>query len=118
MLPSPRLLLAGLLAWHAAAALAQAPNALPASPSPTAAPSAAAAPAPVEPRVERLRFEDAGSRVDELRVGGETRSITVQPGNGAPAWEVVPDNGLRTPPNPRDADRPTGGQRVWKVLAF
>ena len=118
MLPFPRLLLAGLLAWHAVAVFAQTPNALPAATPPTATPPATAAPAPVEPRVERLRFEDAGSRVDELRVGGETRSITVQPANGAPAWEVVPDNGLRTPPNPRDADRPTGGQRVWKVLAF
>ena len=97
------------LALSAASALAQ-------TPAPEA-PEAAAA-GKHNQRIEHIRVEDAGSRVDELRVGGETRSITVQPGNGAPAWEVVPDNGLRTPPNPRDADRPTGGQRVWKVLAF
>ena len=30
-------------------------------------------------RVERIVVEDAGSRVDELRVGGQTKSITVQP---------------------------------------
>src|SRR5690606_735158 len=30
-------------------------------------------------RVERIRIEDEGSRVDELRVGGQTRSITVTP---------------------------------------
>ena len=33
----------------------------------------------VEQRTERIHLEDQGSTVDELRIGGQTRSITVQP---------------------------------------
>ncbi|MCE1249163.1 MAG: hypothetical protein LWW82_00340, partial [Comamonadaceae bacterium] len=33
-------------------------------------------------RAERIEVEDAGSRVDELRIGGQTQSITVQPKTG------------------------------------
>ena len=62
-----------------------------AQPSSEAAPAAAPAPAgqPQQDnsatpsrqnqRIERIREEDAGSRVDELRVGGQTQSINVQP---------------------------------------
>ena len=48
-------------------------------------------------RIERIVVEDAGSRIDELRVGGETRSITVQPkvGGKLPAYEVRPNDGTR-----------------------
>jgi len=48
-------------------------------------------------RVERIVVEDAGSRVDELRVGGETKSITVQPkvGGDVPAYQVRPNDGAR-----------------------
>ncbi len=72
----------------------------------------AASPAPVresglagagiEKRTERIQIEDAGSRIDELRVGGETRSITVLPKGGAPRYQV----------------QPTSGERSWNVLAF
>lgn len=55
-------------------------------------------------RVERIVVEDAGSRVDELRVGGETRSITVQPkvGKDLPSYQV----------------RPSDGARVWNLGRF
>jgi len=48
-------------------------------------------------RIERIVVEDAGSRVDELRVGGETKSITVQPkvGGDLPAYQVRPGDGAR-----------------------
>ncbi len=48
-------------------------------------------------RIERIVVEDAGSRIDELRVGGETKSITVQPkvGDKLPAYEVRPNDGTR-----------------------
>ena len=52
-------------------------------------------------RIERVRIEDAGSRVDELRVGGETQNITVQPKNNMPVYQVQRD-----------------GSRVWNVLNF
>ena len=67
----PRLL-AALCGLAAAAALAQAP----AKP-----PRDATAPPPkgTEQAIERIQHEDTGSRIDELRVGGETKHITVQP---------------------------------------
>ncbi|MGB6116083.1 MAG: hypothetical protein WBF97_13480, partial [Comamonas sp.] len=55
-------------------------------------------------RIERIVVEDAGSRVDELRVGGETKSITVQPkvGGDVPSYQV----------------RPSDGARVWNLGRF
>jgi len=60
----------------------------------------------LEPRknqkIERIVVEDAGSRVDELRVGGQTQTITVQPKTEVPAYEI----------------KPTSGARVWNLLRF
>jgi hypothetical protein len=56
----------------------------------------------VEPRVEHIHLEDKGSVIDELRVGGETKSIEVKPKGGMPAYQVAPES----------------GQRSWKVLGF
>lgn len=62
-------------------------------------------------RIERIRVEDEGSRVDELRVGGETKNITVQPKVGnLPAYEVQPQNA-------EGADG-INGRRVWRALQF
>jgi len=52
-------------------------------------------------RIERVRIEDAGARVDELRYGGQTQTITVQPKADLPEYQVQP-----------------GGTRVWNVLKF
>jgi len=52
-------------------------------------------------RIERITHEDAGSRIDELRYGGQTQSIVVQPKANVPAYEIQP-----------------GGQRVWNVFKF
>ena len=56
----------------------------------------------VEKRTERIHREDAGSSIDELRVGGETRSITVQPKGDMPSYQVHPGS----------------GQRSWKIAIF
>ena len=50
----------------------------------------------VEKRTERIHIEDAGSSIDELRVGGETRSITVQPKGDRPSYQVQPGSGHRS----------------------
>ncbi len=71
-----------------------------------------------EQRIERLSFEDAGVRVDELRVGGQTQSITVQPKADVPAYEIQPNNGTRSRGAGRDDGIATPGQRVWNVLKF
>jgi hypothetical protein len=73
------------------------------------APSAAApanpsraTPGDQESRTERIQVEDDSARIDELRIGGETRSISVTPKGGMPAYNVAPKT----------------GERTWKVLGF
>lgn len=94
-----------------------------------AASAQTAAPAPDAPKeatnerpqkaTERIRTEDAGSRIDEVRVGGETQSITVQPktGTDVPAYEVRPSNSTQGSA-PGSASGGTTGSRVWNVLKF
>lgn len=84
--------------------------------------AASAAPAPTgraDQTVQRIRVEDAGSRIDEVRVGGETQSITVQPKTGVnlPAYEVKPSDTARGAP-PSTSKNDTTGSRVWNVLKF
>lgn len=68
---------------------------------------------------ERIRTEDAGSRIDEVRVGGETQSISVQPktGSSVPAYEVLP-SGSTKGSAPASSSGGTTGSRVWNVLKF
>jgi len=67
-------------------------------------------------RVERIRIEDEGSRVDELRIGGQTRSITVTPKvTEMPAYEVQPTEGERA--RNRSGSEITG-PRVWNIRKF
>ena len=78
-----------------------------------------AAEQPVERKIERIRIEDSGSRIDELRVGGETQSITVSPKGGMPVYEVLPASANRAPSaGERGSASGSGGTRVWKVLGF
>jgi hypothetical protein len=56
----------------------------------------------IEQRTERIHVEDAANSIDELRVGGETRSITVRPKGGMSAYEIAPGS----------------GERSWKILTF
>ncbi|WP_394756475.1 hypothetical protein [Rhodoferax sp.] len=69
-----------------------------------AQPSTAASTQPdvIEKRTERIQIEDSGTRIDELRVGGETKTITVQPKGRLPVYQV----------------EPTSGERSWKILGF
>ncbi|RZI95127.1 MAG: hypothetical protein EOP78_07360 [Variovorax sp.] len=89
--------------------------------APLPAPAAAeAAPSPEQdPRrnqkIENIRTEDAGARVDEVRYGGRTQSIAVQPKANVPGYEVMPDSGMR----PDGSSNGSGtGPRVWNVLKF
>lgn len=89
--------------YLSAASLCWAQSAAPAAQA-SAPPVAAGAgvTAAVEKRAERIRVEDSAARIDELRVGGETQSISVQPKGGLPAYQIAPDS----------------GQRSWKILSF
>jgi starvation-inducible outer membrane lipoprotein len=79
--------------------------------------------APADPRqnqkIERIVIQDEGSRVEEVRVGGQTQSVKVQPGGTLPAYEMQPDDLARSRPGDRrDGLSGGGGQRVWNVLNF
>ncbi len=70
-------------------------------------------------RVERIQVEDEGSRVNELRVGGQTRSITVQPKVGTmPEYEVQSSDGARSRAGSRSGAETVTGPRVWNVGRF
>ena len=86
------------------------------SPAPAPAPAADQA---VDRKIERIRIEDSGSRIDELRFGGETQSITVSPKGGMPAYEVLPASANRPPSaGERNSASGSGGTRVWKIFGF
>ena len=100
------LLLAALVVCFAAPVAAQAP--------PAAAESAMPAGRP-DRQIERIRTQDAGSRIDELRVGGVTQSITVQPAGDVPAYEVNPKDTSRAG---SAAETGSTGSRFWNVFKF
>ena len=73
-----------------------------------------------EQRVEHIVVEDAGSRIQELRVGGQTQNITVQPKTGTPmpSYEVQSNDGARARPgNFNDSDA-VNAPRVWNLRKF
>ena len=75
------------------------------------------APGRLNQRSERIRVEDEGSRIDELRVGGQTQSISVQPKVGnLPAYEVQPSDGVRN--RARNGAETDTGTRVWNLKKF
>jgi len=86
------LLLACSQAWS------QTPSAAPAASD--AAPASARTGVNVQP--QHIQVEDSAVRIDEVRRGGETQSISVQPKSGMPAYQVAPQT----------------GERTWKVLGF
>jgi hypothetical protein len=69
-------------------------------------------------KVERIHVEDGGNSIDEVRVGGQTQSVTVQPKANVPAYELQPNDLARSrPADSRDglAERK---QRVWNIFGF
>lgn len=111
-----------------AAALICAVPALAQSPAPAAteapatpAPAAPAAPAALkgDQRIRHIHVEDSGSSVDELRYGGHTQSVTVQPkGSALPEYEVLSNDGARSRPVPLDNNNGPLGPRVWNLFKF
>jgi hypothetical protein len=92
------------------AAAAPTPSALPAGTLLQAEPATRQ----IEPQVLNTVTEDDQIRIDELRVGGTTRKITVQPKiKGMPAYEIAAPTPGRAP----GAD-PQAGKRVWLSLDF
>jgi hypothetical protein len=119
----PAVLVFGLLAWAGTAAGADAaapPAETPREPvrqaereepaSPVTAPARRA-----EPRVEQRIIEDDHVRIEELRVRGQTRRITVQSKvQGAREYEIIVGHGGRDP----SQDRGNAGRAAWRIFGF
>ncbi len=69
-------------------------------------------------KIEHIRVEDGGATVDELRYGGQTQSITVQPKANVPSYEVLPNDGGRERQGRSETGTGGNGPRVWNVLKF
>ena len=69
-------------------------------------------------KVERIRIEDKANRIDEVRVGGQTQSVTVQPKAAVPAYELQPDDLARSRPSESREGFSGRKQRVWNVFGF
>lgn len=73
------------------------------------------------PKVERLSHEDAGSRVDEVRVSGQTRQIDVQTKSGLPSYQIQPDQGAQGPASAagqRSGLAGSPGRTSWRLVSF
>lgn len=72
-------------------------------------------------RIQRITHEDAGSRVDEVRVGGITRQIEVQTKSGLPAYQIQPTTntqGTVTSAGERSGSQGSAGRASWRLLNF
>jgi hypothetical protein len=73
------------------------------------------------PKVERIVHEDAGSRVQELKVGGQTKQIEVQTKADLPAYQINPTDAAQGPANPdgqRTGNAGTAGRATWRLFNF
>ena len=103
-------LLPALLAFMAVSAAAQKP--------PAEAPREALDPRKNQ-KIEFIVIEDESNRINEVRVGGQTERITVQPKGEMPAYEITPAHMSRSrPQDNRDGLSGAHGKRVWNVFSF
>jgi hypothetical protein len=115
---SARMLFTAPLLAALAAAVPPASGA-PREAAPRAAEAAASGPAgTAEPNVQRTVIDDGGTRVEELRVRGQLRRVTVTPRNGGKPYEIIPADGARDLAPGPGSTRGAAGQRVWNVLDF
>ncbi|MDD0810628.1 hypothetical protein PSQ20_09800 [Curvibacter sp. RS43] len=90
-----------------------------ASPTTVEAPASRAGALKGDQRIQHIVVEDSGSRVDEVRYGGQTQSVTVQPkGSRLPEYEVLSNDGTRSRPTARDEGTGPLGARVWNLFKF
>jgi len=108
---SPLVVFASALACSFVCACAVAAPA--AQPAGTAAEPAQSA----EPKVQRTVIQDDSTRIDELRVRGQTEQITVQP-KGAKSYEIIPPSQGRDMSDSAGSQRGAAGKRVWHILSF
>ena len=71
-------------------------------------------------KIERTVIEDESARIEELKVGGQTERVTVQPkGSALPAYEIEPTHLARSrPADSREGLSGTNGKRFWNLFSF
>ncbi|WP_418315743.1 DUF2782 domain-containing protein [Piscinibacter sakaiensis] len=107
-----------LLALLAGPVLAQT-AATPAPPPPPADAAPAPADERLEPNVKRTVIEDDGSKIEELKIRGNTKRITVTPKVGpSKEYEIITEDGSRDVSDGLTGSRGAAGKRVWRVLSF
>lgn len=80
--------------------------------------SEAAAPV-ADAKVVETVVEDDSTRIEELRVRGQTQKVTVQPKNSKlPSYEIIMGDGSRDLSPGAGTTRGAAGRRVWSVLSF
>jgi hypothetical protein len=76
---------------------------------------------PPEPKVERSVAEDDQVRIEELKVRGETKKVTVRHKKSkAPDYEILVNDAGRESAGGTGTGLPKSGSgtRVWRVLNF
>jgi hypothetical protein len=64
-------------------------------------------------------IEDDATRIEELRVRGVARQITVTTkGRGGTTYEIITGDGSRDLSDGVNTSRGAAGKRVWRVLSF
>ena len=72
-----------------------------------------------EPNVREIVVEDKGSRIEELRVRGQTVRMVVTPKVGlTQSYEIIVSHGGRPPEDSTGGASSAVGKRVWNVLSF
>jgi hypothetical protein len=71
-----------------------------------------------EPAVRNTVIEDDGARIDELKVRGQSKRITVTPKKGGKPYEIITDKGAREHTEGPNGLNGAVGKRVWPVMSF
>jgi len=72
----------------------------------------------IEPKVQVTVIEDDATRIEELKVRGQTQRITVQPKGGMKAYEILPADQGRDMSDSAGSQRGAAGKRVWHIFTF
>ena len=72
-----------------------------------------------EPNVKHLVHEDEGSKIDELRVRGQTQYVVVTPKVGiTKSYEILVNRSGHEPVEGTGGANSAAGKRVWNLLDF
>jgi hypothetical protein len=88
--------------------------------APTGAPVVeSSAPERGEPNVKHILIEDDGSKIEELRVRGQTQHVVVTPKVGTTkSYEIIVGRSGREPIDGTGGAQNAVGKRVWNLLDF